>query len=313
MKARLEAYYTLIAPDTLTDAADWRKKFDQIYQKYGGSHEGERKLAKKLAKKYGVAVRLMVAADPSAADSATKDQQKFRQSGEKRQESWYMLRQDERGSGNLSFTAVGFDPEATLAAREGAIVSRNSWIENSPRLDTVAQFALHLPSNDPQRKEPFNSRKRPAEVATAVQAEKKTRQSHPFDDIAASNDTGPLARLQTFRRQRVRLVIRYVNAIRGILTGTLVAFDKHMNMILRDVEEEYSQRPTDRGLVSNVEQESKRRQDIDEGVGEGSLNRDEGNLKRRKMKQLLVRGDNVVMVSIASEAKSVQKSRYIKR
>jgi hypothetical protein len=33
LRMRLEAYYTLIAPETLVDRLEWLGKFDQIYEK----------------------------------------------------------------------------------------------------------------------------------------------------------------------------------------------------------------------------------------------------------------------------------------
>ncbi|OEU11298.1 hypothetical protein FRACYDRAFT_246412 [Fragilariopsis cylindrus CCMP1102] len=72
LRMRLEAYYSLISPEILS--ADhrtvWLRKYDQIYEKYGGTHDGERKLGSKLAKKYGTAVRLLVViADDDSSNS----------------------------------------------------------------------------------------------------------------------------------------------------------------------------------------------------------------------------------------------------
>jgi hypothetical protein len=33
LRMRLEAYYSLIAPDTLTDRTEWLNRYDQIYEK----------------------------------------------------------------------------------------------------------------------------------------------------------------------------------------------------------------------------------------------------------------------------------------
>ena len=60
LRLRLEAYYSLISPDVIADGAAWRKRFGQIYDKYGGTAGGERALATKLAKKYGGRVRLLL-------------------------------------------------------------------------------------------------------------------------------------------------------------------------------------------------------------------------------------------------------------
>ena len=60
LRLRLEAYYSLISPDVIADGAAWRKRFGQIYDKYGGTAGGERALANKLAKKYGGRVRLLL-------------------------------------------------------------------------------------------------------------------------------------------------------------------------------------------------------------------------------------------------------------
>ena len=104
LRARLEAYYSLIAPDTISNQEEWRSKFLQIYQKYGGSITGERKLASKLAKKYGTAVRLLTVSsdEPKPAPSI-----RTMEDVSARDEEWYTPRQDQMNSGILDFRSNG--------------------------------------------------------------------------------------------------------------------------------------------------------------------------------------------------------------
>jgi small nuclear ribonucleoprotein (snRNP)-like protein len=260
-----------------------------------------------LAKKYGGAVRLLVAQQPST--SKKRDSSNLSDDGNN-DEVWFNLRPEERNSGDFSFVSNKFDPHAALAISEPVMVQRNSWLTECSRLDTVGQFALHLPKGDPQRVEPAKSRKRPPPSSIdSGSAIKTARDLHPFESVSQTIEVGPLARLHVFRRQRVRIVIRYVNAIRGILTGTLVAFDKHMNMILRDVEEIYSMRPTD-SERSNVDTELDRQQKL---AGKIACDKGEWFGRKRQMKNLLVRGDSVVLLSKADQEKRTTKSRFSKK
>ena len=225
-----------------------------------------------------------------------------------REESWYELRPRERNSGVISFVSPQFDPVAALVSSELEVTGRNAWLGECSRLDTVGQFALHLPSCDPLRVE-RNPRKRKASAGLKdIPLEKAPRDLHPFEAATKVLDRGPFSRLHHFRWHRVRIVIRYVNAIRGILVGTLVAFDKHMNMILRDVEESYSMRPSDSTKV-NEEIEAMRRQKL-----MGSLAMSEGEWfgRKRQMKNILVRGDNVVIISRVDQRQQTSESRYFK-
>ena len=38
LRMRLEAYYSLIAPDTLSNRTEWLRKYDQIYEKVGQAY-----------------------------------------------------------------------------------------------------------------------------------------------------------------------------------------------------------------------------------------------------------------------------------
>ena len=106
----------------------------------------------------------------------------------------------------------------------------------------------------------------------------------------------------------MRVMVRYVNAIRGTLTGILIAFDKHMNMILKDAEESYSMRP-DGEDKSNIQIEVDRRGKISRKIA-----CEEGQWfgRKRWMKNILVRGDNVVVISKADQERAISQSRYLK-
>lgn len=90
---------------------------------------------------------------------------------------------------------------------------------------------------------------------------------------------GPLAVLKILfeNRARVRVVVRGARSVKAIVTGFLKAFDKHCNMILMDVEE--------------------RRVSAGKWVPAGGGSGDDSPRKRRYMKQLFVRGENVAVVS----------------
>ena len=64
LRRRLEAYYTKVAPDQIAVQSDWKDRLDKIWEKFGGSVEGEAKLAAKLAKKYGPLVQLQIVTAP---------------------------------------------------------------------------------------------------------------------------------------------------------------------------------------------------------------------------------------------------------
>lgn len=254
-----------------------------------------------------------------------------------RGESWYELRPSEAGSGVVDFLSPDFDPIQALNRASPAEIARaNPWMEDlHPKtiLDNLGKCAALLPVEDPFYKETSTQRvaqlpKQPANTAAVSTNLKRPRTNnaladpHPFDAVASYLDSGPHSLLYRLRneRKRVRIVVRYVNMIRGTITGSLLAFDKHMNMILRDVEEVYSQRiPDENYEKSNLELELERRKKISIGdVPSDTRETDDlpgsWNLRRRQMKQLLVRGDTVVSVYDSSrENTAVRVSRYRKR
>jgi len=354
LKTRLEAYYALVAPEQIAsnNNEQWRARFDQIWDKYGGTHAGEQKLASKLAQKYGTAVRLLTAV-------TSGDDEDHPQRGVGRQEpmschpivqqhteEWYALNEKEKGSGCVDFLSDRFDPVAALHPRNvdeilsGAGPHVPDFVQGAPILDRVDQFRCLLPVTDPLYRLPPTSKKKqpkqhrggdPTGAAVASSSKEgitKNSSKAPscFAAIAALHEKGPLSVLyKAFtQRQRVRVVIRYVDGIRGTLTGYLTAFDKHMNLLMRDVDENYTprrkrQRPSDDDdndnkydhSISNLQAEVQRRlrgmQAPSRTTGTRTTNDSNNGCwtnRQRHLPQILVRGDNVVAVYRAAEERS---------
>ncbi|KAF0300127.1 U7 snRNA-associated Sm-like protein LSm11 [Amphibalanus amphitrite] len=122
---------------------------------------------------------------------------------------------------------------------------------------------------------------------------------------------GPCGRLKWYMDQRVKVKVytRNFGRVRGVLTGYIVAFDKHWNLCLEDVDEVYQKKvrrkscflgdpddvqldyqpgPTDPRLRPRGEAPGQRRPVFETG--------------RRHVNQLFVRGDNVVLVAAEDTA-----------
>ena len=314
LRRRLEDYYSLIAPDTISNEAGWRRKFELIYDKYGGTTEKELALARKLAKKYGITVRLKLTTNESNSTGKNRSPHIVPSVEQRnvnvRAEEYYTISSSQEGSGILEFTSDKFDPHAALHASNFKLVAANPFAASAPLLNYVDQFRTLLPFCDPQRREPVQrshrKRNQSADNEQSVKTENMKNKIPVFTSLAAQyENSGPLSLLHSIhvQRQRVRVMVRYVDCIRGTLTGYLIAFDKHMNLLLRDVDEVYTSRLTkviEDADLSKSELELERRKCTEvaskRGNGDAKPHNHRVKVGKRHMHQLLVRGDNVVSI-----------------
>ena len=330
LRHRLESYYSLVSPPSISDPAKWKSNFESIYEKYGGSVEGETKLAKKLARKYGGRVMLLVA-PPHRSERGVggggTDTSAGR--GERRDESHYELDDARRGSLVLDFASPVFDPVRALTAPEAEVVNANpssfAFREGAARrLDNIHKFRAALPPCDPLHFTPksrssashsADTTDQPGQHDADAPVPKRTSLFQSLASKYESPRSGPLSLLYSVlsTRSRVRVMVRYVDCVRGVLTGQLVAFDKHLNMILRDADEVYTGRVTrDEGSVEAAG--GARGDDGGTVVGprkaglearrRGAGGKGGMRAKQRYFHQMLVRGDNVVMVWRADSERS---------
>ena len=351
LRYRLESYYSLIAPDAIADTDKWKQNFEVIYEKYGGTVEGETKLSNKLAKKYGGQIRMLVA-PPHRRDKRDLNTDNIQHGAtskyRRHDESYYEIDESRVDSKILDFASSKFDAHYALIAPDVVVMSANPSVfsdinAGDSRLDNISKFRAFLPECDPHRVvhtstnklPPPASNKNESHPVNAGAPAKKISMFLSMSSHYENKNSGPLSLLYSMvaNRQRARVLVRYVDCIRGTLTGYLIAFDKHFNMILKDVEEIYS------GRITKYPKAMESADERDDTIlaGQGALHSDASNkcylthapmkatievrrrkcyppdgsgcpgpaMKQRYFHQMIVRGDNVVMVWRAEAERSI--------
>ena len=153
------------------------------------------------------------------------------------------------------------------------------------------------------------------------------------DILFPESDLGPHDLLRTCRSDgvAVRVLIRHCLGVRGVCVGVPIAFDRHMNIVLRDVTEHCVPfRTFANGGITEGKKRRKKKQKSNEGekvqtadhvtssstscdhVGVSSMydsiTSSHGhvtqNMVTRHVKQLFIRGDNIITICRHSSASS---------
>lgn len=185
----------------------------------------------------------------------------------------------------LDFSSKHFNPLKAL--RSSLAVPP---LRNARPLDNILKCRIYLPESLPSRSSaernsaPQRTRTDGAKQRTGVKAHDKRSKTNIMESMMSyGEDKGPLAWLagRAKTRATVRVVTRHRRGIRGVAEGSLIAFDKHMNLVLRDVEERYTVRlMVDKEMPNG----SRRRRPVLE-------------TRKRSLPNVLLTGRNVVCVS----------------
>ena len=195
----------------------------------------------------------------------------------------------------LDFMSVHFDPLLALRQRPPLTTPRDVR-----PLDNVRKFRPLLPEGDPHRPDPTAARRRRDEASFAAQALAKDRAAK-FREASERAKTrepalariladakargGPLSLLVRAqeRGHRVAVVTRHASGVRGVARATVVAFDRHLNMVLRDVRETYTVRL---------------REEVPREDGPGTRTKVRLDARERSVQQVFLRGEQVVTVAL---------------
>ncbi|ETK85953.1 hypothetical protein F441_09525 [Phytophthora nicotianae CJ01A1] len=291
MEERLRAFYAKHNPGNDQNIAE-------IVRKFAGR---ERQLCAKLFKKYGEAP------DFTSADDTVKERDVTRipypNATYERDFKAYKL--PKVTDSPLDFRSAQFDALKALQTPKDQL---KLPVATAHPLDNIQKCRHLLPELDVNRQTLVVRPKKPSPSAADAKAAVVKKAPAPatpslFEQLADTYLEGPFRVLRRcfLERMRVFVVIRRVNSVRGTCSGFLKAFDKHMNLVLLDVTQDFIPLNTHERLLREVREDKRIASDAVFSAADSRRNRrvlaSAGGTRREYVKQLFIRGDNVVSVS----------------
>lgn len=155
-------------------------------------------------------------------------------------------------SGVLNFFSPDFDALKALHTKD--LAPPNPRVRPLDNLSScrrilpeeIPESIINAPPKVPRSAESILAQERAkAHKSTILQkAAERERRIKIFDKIAEKLKNGPVGLLAECYQHKLKVKVwtRHTHGVRGSLTGYLLAFDKHLNLVLRDIDEEYSVR-----------------------------------------------------------------------
>lgn len=216
-------------------------------------------------------------------------------------------------STSLDLSSQDFDPLASLYSDEDPPVPD----PDAPMHDNVESFASFYSNKGRGRGTTKKAKKEEPSTSAAVVGRQFTPDQMPIKGTRkerhknlltymANQTSGPMAVMQQCVQEgkRVRVHVRGRDKMRGTSVGTLLAFDKHWNLVLVDVDETFT-RKRHRGscLVQeldklSIKKGSMKRQRVGASVVQVIQTRRNSEVCQRHAPQLVLRGEHVALVEV---------------
>jgi len=205
----------------------------------------------------------------------------------------------------LDVTSEEFDAEIALRQPIGRV----KLPFNIRPLDNISKCRFLLPPKDPNyfsiamKKTKTTATTSSAQSSSVANIDAAVKNKAPkipsaLDLMTEKFDEGPMSLLKGWlqRRERVKVCIRGVKSIRSWCTGEVRAFDKHFNLLLGNVVEEF------------VVDQDKKEEEGDSGDDDYSstlhkkrkaASSQSVTPRRRRVGQMFIKGDGVVLICSA--------------
>ncbi|KAG2788134.1 hypothetical protein Pcac1_g2694 [Phytophthora cactorum] len=288
VEERLRAFYAKHNPGNDQNIAE-------IVRKFAGR---ERQLCSKLFKKYGEAPDLTFADDTANEKVVTRAAGPGSYSNATYQRQFKAYALPKATDSPLDFRSAQFDALKVLQTPKQQL---KLPVATAYPLDNIQKCRHLLPESDANRQTLVARPKKasPSAAETKAASVKKAPASATlslFDQLADTYLDGPFRVLRHcfLERMRVFVVIRRINSVRGTCSGFLKAFDKHMNLVLLDVTQEFISLNTHERLLREVREGKRPASDAVFSAADRRRNRrvlaSAGGTRREYVKQLFIRG-----------------------
>ena len=205
-------------------------------------------------------------------------------------------------SDKLDHTSTAFDPLLSIYSNEEVPD------QSAPIFNNVEEFVKKYEDQHLDQKPSTSKSSKKKEVSASSSSSRQfTAEQMPVQGpkkkeknlltYMESQKNGPMAILQkcVANQTRIKVQVRKLDGIRGTCTGTLVAFDKHWNLAMMDVDETFNRRRNPRPEIDHDKKFPKT-----EKVGDSTIRvlkiRRSTELCQRHVPQIVLRGEHVALV-----------------